>query len=214
MTPAYDYPSADAKQLRQLADVGNLEALRALLASLYQRNSGPCARTPFEKQLLCAHLIDTLIAAGYQGPLDEEIVRSLADIPLERFFALLDKYYQSLCEQRKSSEKTEQRQLVQQLLEYVRTHYADYELSAGVLALKFGLSDRRLSALIREETGLSFPDYLEKTRVDRALELLQGSRKTIEEIALAVGYASDKSFRRAFKRRTGQSPSAFRSEKV
>lgn len=214
VTPAYDYPSADAKQLRQLADVGNLEALRALLASLYQRNSGPCARTPFEKQLLCAHLIDTLIAAGYQGPLDEEIVRSLADIPLERFFALLDKYYQSLCEQRKSSEKTEQRQLVQQLLEYVRTHYADYELSVGALALKFGLSDRRLSALIREETGLSFPDYLEKTRVDRALELLQGSRKTIEEIALAVGYASDKSFRRAFKRRTGQSPSAFRSEKV
>lgn len=104
--------------------------------------------------------------------------------------------------------------MVQQLLEYVRTHYADYELSVGALALKFGLSDRRLSALIREETGLSFPDYLEKTRVDRALELLQGSRKTIEEIALAVGYASDKSFRRAFKRRTGQSPSAFRSEKV
>ena len=64
-------------------------------------------------------------------------------------------------------------QLVQQLLEYVRTHYADYELSVGALALKFGLSDRRLSALIREETGLSFSDYLEKTRVDRALELLQ-----------------------------------------
>ena len=208
--PAYDYSGEDEKRLLQLASIGNFDALCQSLDQLYERNSGVNARTPFEKQLLCARMVDTLIAAGYQEPLDEEIQRSLPDIPLEKFFQLLKQSYAALCQHNRSSEQAQQKHLALEILEAIHRHYADYEFSTAQLSLQFGLSDRRLSALIKEETGQGFAEYLEKVRMEHAMEMLRDSGKTIEEIALSVGYASDKSFRRAFKRCTGQSPSAFR----
>ena len=83
-------------------------------------------------------------------------------------------------------------------------------MNLSSLALQFGLSDRRLTALIREQTGCSFSDYLEKVRIEQAVGMLRSQNSTIEEVALAVGYSNSKSFRRAFKRRTGQLPSAMR----
>ena len=210
INPAYDYTSEDEKLLRHFAAGGNFSALREHLLLLYARNSGNNARSQFEKQLLCAHMLNTLRAAGYHESLDDEIVHSLADIPLERFFALLSSYYETLCQHSRDSQQHEQDQLIQDILAYISAHFMDYDLNLVGVALKFGISDRRLSPWIRQVTGLSFSEYVEKLRIERAIELLGDSSRTIEEIALEVGYASDKSFRRAFKRNTGQSPSMHR----
>ena len=82
------------------------------------------------------------------------------------------------------------------------------------MSLLFGWSevsitpDRKISLAGQFAERIS--EYVEKLRIERAIELLGDSSRTIEEIALEVGYASDKSFRRAFKRSTGQSPSMHR----
>lgn len=208
--PIYDYHSEDAKLLTQLVSVGNQEALHKALQGLYERNSGRNRRTDFEKQLLCARMIDTLIDAGYQGQLEDEMIHSLSEIPLERFFDIMEKHYGELCQQNRHLEKKAQDQRVTEILNEIQARYGEYELNLSSLALQFGLSDRRLTALIREQTGCSFSDYLEKVRIEQAVGMLRSQNSTIEEVALAVGYSNSKSFRRAFKRRTGQLPSAMR----
>ena len=80
------------------ASGGNSSALQEHLRQLYARNSAENACSPFEKQLLCAHMLNTLRAAGYHEALADEIVHSLADISLARFFALLGSYYETLCQ--------------------------------------------------------------------------------------------------------------------
>ena len=56
--------------------------------------------------------------------------------------------------------------------------------------------------------GVSFSSYLEMLRLRQAQKLLQEGRP-VQDVAAAVGYSSDYSFRRAFKRVVGVSPSNY-----
>ena len=74
----------------------------------------------------------------------------------------------------------------------------------------FGINERSLQTLLRNETQLSFVAYLEKIRLEQSMTLLTGTHLSIAEIALRVGYSNDKSFRRAFKRHYDKTPTELR----
>lgn len=210
-SPVYDYTSEDARYLRQKAGMGNFSAVSERLCELYQRNSAGYARSAFERQLMYGHMVSTLLEAGYRSTLSKELTRGLAELPLERFFELLSAHYQTLCKLNQVSEQQEEQQLICAILEEIQGQLGDYNLTQAPIAMKFGLTERKLSSLVREQTGMTFAKYLEKLRIDKSLELLQKGELTIEEIALAVGYGSDKSFRRAFKQVMNCPPSDYRA---
>ena len=210
-SPVYDYTSEDARYLRQKAGMGNFSAVSERLCELYQRNSAGHARSAFERQLMYGHMVSTLLEAGYRSTLSKELTRGLAELPLERFFELLSAHYQTLCKLNQVSEQQEEQQLICAILEEIQSQLGDYNLTQAPIAMKFGLTERKLSSLVREQTGMTFAKYLEKLRIDKSLELLQKGELTIEEIALAVGYGSDKSFRRAFKQVMNCPPSDYRA---
>ncbi|MGZ0782960.1 AraC family transcriptional regulator [Pseudomonas saponiphila] len=83
------------------------------------------------------------------------------------------------------------------------------EQVAGDLNMSGRTLRRRLS-----EHGLTFETLLERVRQARTLNLLSNPELSIERITEEVGYSDVRSFRRAFKRWTGLSPSAFREEAV
>jgi AraC-like DNA-binding protein len=58
--------------------------------------------------------------------------------------------------------------------------------------------------------GLSLGDYILRSRMNRACALLGDSTMNVSEVAAACGFGSLYSFSRAFKKRRGLSPSAFR----
>ncbi len=60
--------------------------------------------------------------------------------------------------------------------------------------------------------GTSVQELIEDVRKHRAKELLNNERNDIGAIALLLGYSDERSFRRAFKRWTGQSPAEFKSK--
>ena len=62
--------------------------------------------------------------------------------------------------------------------------------------------------LFPELAGKNFQTYLEDLRMAEAMKRLQSPRRTVDEVATGVGYASSHAFRRAFKRRFGFAPSA------
>jgi AraC-like DNA-binding protein len=51
---------------------------------------------------------------------------------------------------------------------------------------------------------------LSEIRLDRAKDRLAGSTEPIVEIALDVGFSEQSAFTRAFRRRFGESPAAYR----
>lgn len=76
-------------------------------------------------------------------------------------------------------------------------------------ARKLGMSDRTLKRRLRE-AGTTFKGVREELLQSLALDYLQESSLTIDEIALLLGYTETPNFHRAFKRWTGTTPQAYR----
>ncbi|AFY37723.1 transcriptional regulator, AraC family [[Leptolyngbya] sp. PCC 7376] len=87
------------------------------------------------------------------------------------------------------------------------------EYSADGLAKKMNVSLRVLQRRAQEH-GTTIQRLLETTREENAKELLGDRQLSVEEIAYLVGYSENRSFRRAFKRWTGKSPSQYRKALV
>ena len=81
--------------------------------------------------------------------------------------------------------------------------------SAQDLAPLLNLSPRSLHRQLKEE-GISLQAVKDEVRRERAIELLQRTRKPIKQVAESAGFQNEKSFIRAFKQWTNQTPAAFR----
>lgn len=80
---------------------------------------------------------------------------------------------------------------------------------AGEIAGELGISLRTLHRRLGDD-GLSYQSIVDGMRRSVAVELLENTHLRIEQIAERVGFADSVSFRKAFKKWTGGSPSDFR----
>ncbi len=103
------------------------------------------------------------------------------------------------------------RLLVQRVRQALRQHPSATH-SAEALAALLALSPRTLHRQLKEE-GASLQALKDEVRQARAFELLLRSNRPIKQVADAAGFQNEKSFTRAFKGWTGQSPAEFRSSK-
>lgn len=82
--------------------------------------------------------------------------------------------------------------------------------SVEAMAAQTGLSSRQFARRFQTAFGLTPALYIERLRLDEARLRLASGHEKISGIALSVGFNSDDAFRRAFERRFGVSPSAYR----
>ncbi|MEP4431741.1 MAG: helix-turn-helix transcriptional regulator, partial [Hyphomicrobiales bacterium] len=81
------------------------------------------------------------------------------------------------------------------------------------IAHGLGLSARSYHRRLAEH-GLSFQTLAEKTRRELAEGLLQDDRYSLAEIAFLTGFSEQSSFTRAFKRWVGDTPAAYRKDRI
>ena len=89
--------------------------------------------------------------------------------------------------------------------------HLDADLSVEALAARANLSLRHFSRRFRAAFELSPADYVEVLRLDAARRSLAETALPVAAIACAAGFRSDDAFRRAFERRFGVTPSAWRA---
>jgi AraC-like DNA-binding protein len=61
---------------------------------------------------------------------------------------------------------------------------------------------------------LSFGDYIRKLRIEKAVQLLRDTDRSLSEIAYLTGFSDQSHFNRIFKKFMGQNPSAYRKDLV
>jgi len=103
--------------------------------------------------------------------------------------------------------------VVQDTIRYVDLHLKE-PLQLRDIADHLHVNASYLSVLFKEQMGMTFTEYLTRRRIQRAKELLTGTRMTISEIAQASGYQTDKYFVKVFRSVEGMSPGHYRKSMV
>ena len=86
----------------------------------------------------------------------------------------------------------------------------DKSWTVAMLASAVGMSRSAYAQRFKELLGEGPLEYLTRWRMNRATELLLATGDKMVDVALAVGYDSDSSFQRVFKRVYGASPGEYR----
>ncbi len=98
---------------------------------------------------------------------------------------------------------------VRQLLREPKRRFAGADDLAAALALSTRTLHRRLQA-----EGASLRELKEESRIELAKQALARRRDPIKRVAHAAGFRNEKSFSRAFRSWTGETPSGFRAKHV
>jgi AraC family transcriptional regulator len=94
-------------------------------------------------------------------------------------------------------------------IDYIHDHIAD-PLELGAISRVAGLSQFHFARLFKAATGLTPFQFVTRTRMKRAQELLRQTRLPVFEIADRVGYQKPSHFSARFRFVWGYSPDAFR----
>lgn len=95
-----------------------------------------------------------------------------------------------------------------EIITYIQDNYT--EITLEEVASRFHFSNPHCSKVIKEATGLTFTQLLQKIRLERAENLLTNTNISIADISNSVGYLTVEHFIRLFKKKNEISPSQYR----
>lgn len=95
---------------------------------------------------------------------------------------------------------------------YIARNYAG-QLTLQTVADYVHLNASYFSAIFSDNYGITFKDYLNQTRIEKAKQLLTTSNYSIIEIAVSTGYEDQSYFTKMFKKLTGISPGRYRTNR-
>lgn len=83
-------------------------------------------------------------------------------------------------------------------------------VSVADMAREASLEERTFLRRFKAATGVKPNEYAQCVRMEKARELLQFTKRTVDQIAWSVGYEDSTAFRRVFNRLVGLSPGDYR----
>ncbi len=95
---------------------------------------------------------------------------------------------------------------------WIRQH-VEQPITVAQIARGVGVSPRTLARRMIEATGISCNKFIQRIRVERAIQLLQTTNLNFEIISNQVGYSHPAALRQLIRRHTGKAPYEYRSSK-
>ena len=92
---------------------------------------------------------------------------------------------------------------------YIHTHLSE-PMSLETVASAVNVSPFHFCKLFKKATGLTFTDFVNRARVEKAKRMLMRPNARITEVAYDVGFQSLSHFNRSFRRIASESPTEFR----
>lgn len=205
----YYYPIEWESRLMTAVQDGNIIQVRSILHHLYEENRRLHLSAPLVSRislLLTEDLHRTAVAMDLAPELLAEFREPHPAQRLETVFATAEKTAEIICAEAARRKESAADNVSRSLVEYVNTHIFDPELSLKQLGDEFSVSTASVSRIFKKSAGENFYHYITQKRIARAKELLLIQGYCPAQIAEAVGYDSEYSFKRAFVRTVGMAP--------
>lgn len=187
--------------IAKTVDSGNTAFLQPLFAGELTVPTVYNYDTPFYQEIAsCVDANDEIrktFPKGYQLFLKSQLFL---------LFFLLVNHHSSNAAVRKDTRSLDK---MKRILKYIENNYMN-RITIADIAGEAGLSQSHFMKYFKNTMGTSFIDYLNEYRLTMASRLLLSSDSTILNIAVEVGFDNLSYFNRTFKRRFGQTPSAYR----
>lgn len=98
---------------------------------------------------------------------------------------------------------------VLQILQYCARHYKE-NITVKSIASSLHISSSSVSHIFSQRLAINFCDYINSLRISEAVKLLENKDYSITEISDMSGFATIRTFNRAFLKLYGISPSVYR----
>ena len=129
--------------------------------------------------------------------------------------SMMEEYQKSMawiCEYIQQNKKSKNVDLKEKILQYLNQNYLDSGLCAAVVANAIGISEKYLYQFCKEQTGETFAAILLRLRIDKAIEYLEQTEYSNEQIAALTGFETVNTFYRNFKKVTGVTPKTYKQK--
>ncbi|UOQ83419.1 helix-turn-helix transcriptional regulator [Gracilibacillus salinarum] len=128
---------------------------------------------------------------------------------IEHLEKVMKTIFNQFIEQVKELDVTQKNEDIVKVQKYVQTHL-DKKLSLTAAAEHLHLNASYFSRMFKQETGEGFIEYVTRLKMEKALELVDHTTKSTEEIAYALGFETKSYFLKLFKKHHGFSPKDYR----
>lgn len=98
--------------------------------------------------------------------------------------------------------------LLNDILQYVNSNYHN-DIQLNQCAKDLHISENQINRLFNKYFNTTFIKYLNKLRIDKAIELMHNEDLAIKEIAIQVGFNNLNYFYKTFKSITGKTPKTY-----
>ena len=188
---------------RRFIDVINIPGWQQQYMSMYNNPHIPLSEQSLRGMCTFYTMMHHL-ASDLENPFRIQVLENLI-----RVFYYGGIHYLPNNKENKSSSKNN---VVDHFMELVQEHYREQRL-IGFYADKLCITPKYLSKLVKENTGLSAGDWIERHVTLEARAMLQSTDMTIQQIAASLNFPNQSFFGKYFKRATGISPKQYRKNK-
>ncbi len=204
----------------EMPGMSGLDAARAVLAQRPGcRVIFITAYSLFQYAHEAVHLgaCDYLLKPVDPDELEASIRRAIRQIETERKLAALAPVEPESAEEAEEpeaeteNENSQTAMVMAQVRQYLEDNYM-FDLSLDSVGEILHISPAYLSAQFKKYQKMNFLDCLTELRINAAKELLADPFRSSAEVASMVGYEDASYFARAFKKRTGMTPTQYRRQ--
>jgi len=102
---------------------------------------------------------------------------------------------------------------IKQIIEYIHSNYS-HNITNQTIADYFGYNASYIGRFFKQSTGQTLHSYILDFRLQIAMELLTNQNIPIGEIYKQIGFTDFYHFSKIFKKKTGKTPSQYRSHHI
>lgn len=117
-----------------------------------------------------------------------------------------------LCSDFSEALKKQRNPYIMAAQDYIRQHYGSPELSLEEIAENLKIAPNYLSTIFSKNLGKRLFEYINEYRLEKSIELLLNTEKSINDISIESGFGSSRNYIRIFKKYKGLPPGAYRKQ--
>lgn len=195
-------PSLIERTLRNIFSEAELTAQEELSRRLISAVTSHMLSYPFVNDSHLSNVYDDLSITIQNGTTSDELQEALLTA------------LNTLCQDFSETLKRQRNPYIIAAQEYIDGNYSNPDLSLEEIAENLKIAPNYLSTIFSKNLGIKLFEYVNEYRLEKSIELLLHTDKTVNDISTECGFGSSRNYIRIFKKYKDNTPGAYRKQHV